>query len=323
MNYQFFRDRAPSVQWDDASPMDDVESDMFQEPIDYHTISTGHEVVQEQESLDELDQLIVKVLATPKSTFAQSLFNSVNILMGIGLLSLPFAFNITGWAVGLGLLGLFAMMTHHTASLLQSCLDFQKEDGSVCHTFGDLGELAFGPIGRSAISFIFFFELVAACIALVILSADSIVALFPLLNIDLVKISIVILVFPLTIPKSLSIASYGSLIGILALFNLMSILIYDGLSTQETPGSIWLPAETSVMPVEWFPIPFAFGLLMAGFSGHSVFPNIYRDMAEPQKYRSLVNWTYLIIMFLYVLIASLGYLMFGKLVREEVTIFLT
>jgi vesicular inhibitory amino acid transporter len=318
MNYQFFRDRAPSVQWDEASPLEDAESDIFQEPVDYHTISAGHEIEEEHEPYDESDQLIVKVLAAPKSTFAQSLFNSVNILMGIGLLSLPFAFNITGWAVGLGLLVFFALMTHHTASLLQSCLDFRKEDGSVCHTFGDLGELAFGPIGRSAISFIFFFELVAACIALVILSADSIVALLPSLNIDVVKISIVVLVFPLTIPKSLSIASYGSLLGILALFNLMSILVYDGLSTQESPGSIWVPAATSVLPDEWFPIPFAFGLLMAGFSGHSVFPNIYRDMAEPQRYRSLVNWTYLIIVFLYLLIASLGYMMFGGLVREEV-----
>jgi amino acid permease len=317
VGFQFYRDRAPSMQLDDQQPIGDMDDDMLIES-EYFTTSPTNTQAEPEQEYNESDELIVKIIPIAKSTFAQSLFNSVNILMGIGLLSLPFAFNITGWVVGLTLLGLFAIVTHHTARILQLCLDYQKEDGTVCNTFGDIGEMAFGSMGRTGISFLFFFELVAACIALIILSADSIVALFPGLDIVWVKISIVILVFPLTIPKSLSFASYGSLLGILALFNLMGILIFDGLTKFDPPGSIWAPATTYVMPIDWYLIPLAFGLLMAGFSGHSVFPNLYRDMARPSRYSSLVNWTYLIIIILYILIASLGYIMFGVAIREEV-----
>ncbi|CAG8697967.1 915_t:CDS:2, partial [Dentiscutata heterogama] len=35
-----------------------------------------------------------------KSTFGQSIINFCNILMGIGTLSLPLAFNYSGWIIG-------------------------------------------------------------------------------------------------------------------------------------------------------------------------------------------------------------------------------
>ena len=182
-----------------------------------------------------------------------------------------------------------------------------------------MGENAFGIGGRTFISIIFFLELLAACVALVILSADSIVALVPELDLVQVKLYIVLFCLPITFPKSLQIASYGSLIGILALMNLLGILVYDGLSYQGTPGSLLNPADYTLLPVEYFPIPFSFGLLMAGFAGHSVFPSIYRDMKTPSNYPSLLNWTYSIIIIVYALIASIGYIMFGSTVKEEVS----
>ena len=234
------------------------------------------------------------------------------------MLSLPFAFSLTGFLVGICLFLVFALITWHTARLLQYCLDFTI-DGKVANTYGDLGENAFGVGGRTFISVIFFLELLAACVALVILSADSIVALFPGLDLVQVKIAIVMFCLPMTFPKSLHIASYGSLIGILALMNLLGILVYDGISYTGTPGSLINPADYSIYPVEYFPIPFSFGLLMAGFAGHSVFPSIYRDMKSPSNFPSLLNWTYAIIVIVYALIASLGYIMFGSTVMEEVT----
>jgi hypothetical protein len=99
------------------------------------------------------------VKTTPKSTIYQSLFNSVNILMGIGLLSLPYALNITGWVVGIALLILFSFMTRHTAILLQKLLDHDTD--KLGYSYGDIGEMAFGQKGRIFISFIFFLELFA------------------------------------------------------------------------------------------------------------------------------------------------------------------
>jgi vesicular inhibitory amino acid transporter len=320
----------------DRNPTEDYSSNYSSEEDNGYEIDDETELVRNDSNLEnaifienfiETEPLVTKtVVYVEKSTFTQSIFNSVNILMGIGVLSLPYAFNITGFALGLFLLFLFSVMTHHTGKLLQKCLDYDgyrsvRSSGSkfVVNNYGDLGELAFGQTGRAFISVIFFFELLAATIALVILSADSITAIFPGLRIEYVKIIIVSLVFPATIPKSMSFASYGSLVGIIALLNLIGILLFDGLATTVSPGSIFVPADVSFGPVDWFRVPFSFGLIMAGFAGHSVFPNIYRDMKEPEKYPKLLNYSYLIIGLLYALIASVGYLMFGSGVREEVT----
>ncbi|KAJ3276805.1 hypothetical protein HDV01_002859 [Terramyces sp. JEL0728] len=276
-----------------------------------------------EESLIEDDDQI-------HSTFSQTLFNSVNILMGIGILSLPFGFAITGWAVGFGLLVLFGLMTYHTGILLGKCLGDRKGGQPICYTYGDIGkfnlmigEAAFGMGGRTFICVVFFFELCAANIALIILAADSIVALIPNLKLGLVKCAVALLVFPLTWPRSLAIVSYGSLVGIIAILNLVAILFVDGFSKTTAPGSLWEPALTHILPPSLYPVPLAFGLIMAGFAGHSVFPNLYRDMREPERFPQLLKSTYLVIMIIYAAVATSGYYMFGSAVREEVSLLLT
>jgi solute carrier family 32 (vesicular inhibitory amino acid transporter) len=64
---------------------------------------------------------------------------------------------------------------------------------------------------------------------------------------------------------------------------------------------------------------------MSPWGGHSVFPNIYRDMRHPYKYRKSVNITYIFTYFIDIGMACAGLLMFGDGVRDEITsnIFLT
>ena len=64
---------------------------------------------------------------------------------------------------------------------------------------------------------------------------------------------------------------------------------------------------------------------MSPWGGHSVFPNIYRDMRHPYKYRRGVNITYSFTATLDLFMAVVGLLMFGEGVRDEVTknIFIT
>jgi amino acid permease len=126
----------------------------------------------------------------------------------------------------------FSVMTQHTAKLLVKCMDLDVRKPA--YSYGDIGEMAFGPPGRTFISVLFFLELFAACVALVILAADSIVALIPSFDLNIVKIVVTALIVPMTISRSLSFAAYGSLLGVIAIVNLMFIIFFDGLSTTET-----------------------------------------------------------------------------------------
>lgn len=64
---------------------------------------------------------------------------------------------------------------------------------------------------------------------------------------------------------------------------------------------------------------------MSPWGGHSVFPNIYRDMRHPYKYRRGVDITYIFTYLVDTGMACAGILMFGDGVRDEITsnIFLT
>jgi vesicular inhibitory amino acid transporter len=99
----------------------------------------------------------------------------------------------------------------------------------------------------------------------------------------------------------------------------------DGLIKPHTPGSIRQPATQYLFPENWMTIPLSFGLLMSPWGGHSVFPNIYRDMRHPYRYRKGVNITYIFTFLIDLGMACAGILMFGDTVRDEITsnIFLT
>ena len=110
-----------------------------------------------------------------QSTLPQTILNSVNVLIGVGLLSLPLGMRYAGWLLGLISFILSAIVTRYTAGLLAKCLDV--DDTLI--TFADLGYIAFGSKARLVISILFTLELTAACVALVVLFGDSLDALIP------------------------------------------------------------------------------------------------------------------------------------------------
>jgi len=249
-----------------------------------------------------------------KSSFSQTCFNSVNILVGIGLISLPFSFFLTGWVVGAFMFIFFALLTMHTAKIIGKCMKINN-----LTNYSEIGYAAFGKKGYIFISMFFSFELFACSVSLVILIADSLVALFPNLNGTMIKALSFFVVTPLTYPKHFGALAWGSLVGIFAIINLITILFYDGFSKPDAPGSLLSPATTYLLPVNYMRIPLAIGIIMAGFSGHSVFPTIYHNMREPEKFNKMVNITYCFTFIIYFLVAAAGYAMFGENTLPEIT----
>ena len=255
-----------------------------------------------------------------RSTAPQTIFNSVNTLIGVGMLSLPLAIRYSGWVIGMAFFLLASMVTSYTAKLLAKCL---QVDSSLL-TFSDLAYVSFGPRARIAISLLFCLELLASCVALVVLFADSLNALIPGLSIIDFKVICGVVLVPLAFTP-LRYLSFSSVLGIFCCLWIVACLFADGMIKPIGFGSLRSPRETDIFPSNWKTLPLAYGLLMAPWGGHGVFPNIYRDMRHPSKYNSAVNTTYVFTYSLEVVLAVIGYLMFGDLVRDEITsnIFLT
>ena len=145
-----------------------------------------------------------------QSTVYQTVFNEINVLIGIGLLSLPLGIRYAGWFVGLIFLSSAAVVTGYTARILAKCLDV---DNSLI-TFADLAYISFGQKARIATSILFSFELIAACVALVVLFADSLDALVPGWGVTEWKIFCTVLLVPLSFVP-LRMLSFSSILGII------------------------------------------------------------------------------------------------------------
>jgi len=158
----------------------------------------------------EGDGKIVNVVVG-QSTLPQTIFNSTNVLVGIGILSLPLAIRYCGWLIGILFFFASSLVTSYTAKLLAKCLD---ADGSLI-TFGDLAFVSFGPKARIATSLLFVMELMAACVALVILFADSLDALIPGWGVTEFKILCGVIIIPLVFTP-LRFLSLTSVLGIIS-----------------------------------------------------------------------------------------------------------
>jgi solute carrier family 32 (vesicular inhibitory amino acid transporter) len=170
----------------------------------------------------ELEPLFVKeveqdgkviLVVDGQSTLPQTIFNSTNVLIGVGLLSLPLGIKYAGWICGMTFLLLSAVVTAYTARLLAKCMDV---DASLI-TFADLAFISFGQKARIATSILFSLELLAACVALVVLFADTLDLLIPGVGVVEWKIVCGLLMIPLNFAP-LRLLSFSSVVGIFSCF---------------------------------------------------------------------------------------------------------
>lgn len=156
----------------------------------------------------------VVLVVEGQSTLPQTVFNSTNVLIGVGLLSLPLGIKYSGWICGMVFLLFSAVVTSYTARLLAKCMDV---DGSLI-TFADLAFISYGQSARIATSVLFTLELLAACVALVVLFADTLDILIPGVGVMEWKILCGLLLIPLNFAP-LRLLSFTSVLGIFSCFS--------------------------------------------------------------------------------------------------------
>ncbi|KAG2350551.1 hypothetical protein BDR05DRAFT_954654 [Suillus weaverae] len=249
-----------------------------------------------------------------QSTYGQTLFNSIAILLGVGMLSEPLAFAYAGWIGGTALIVFMGFLNCYTAKILAGII---LEDPRL-RSYADIGRKAFGPKSTALTTIMFCLELFAVSVAFVTLAADSMHEVMPAYSSNTFKIASIVVLVPLVL-LPLSILSYASIFGICSTLLIILVIFIDGFSKPDAPGSLWSPAATSWGTGSTTELGIAFGLLMAGFSGHAVIPSLARDMVDPSQFDNMINWAFVVTTFIYGVIGYAGYLMFGRNVSDEIS----
>lgn len=263
------------------------------------------------------------------STFWQSWFNTVNALIGIGILALPLAISYAGLIPGIILFILSGLVTNYTGKVLAHIMSAEPS----LRTYADIGNFAFGPRARILVSFFFCLELWAVSTALVILFGDSLHALVLSTSkegspskfiLELAtwspaayKAIGVLIVLP-TMFLPLRFLSPISVVGIISVVTLFVVVLSDGLIKKTAPGSLRQPMEIDLGP-QWMRFPLSFGLIMSGFSSHPIIPSLFKDMRNPRQFCQMLDWAYIAATVIYLGMGLIGYLMFGRMVSDEIT----
>jgi vesicular inhibitory amino acid transporter len=209
--------------------------------------------MEQQPLLESYNDSLLDTDSSQHSSNNSTIANYFNLLLGLGLVSLPFAFSRLGWVLALVSCTLFCAITCWTSIIISR---FKLP-------MSEIGQKAFGPIGSYTISLAFCCELFSGAVALLILFADSLQFVFGL-DTMMVKIVVGVLLTPTTW-LDMSFMSYLSTLGIFSFVNLLLVVIFDGsLGT----GPCWFkPAPTQLWPTSILDTGMSLGLMFVGLDG--------------------------------------------------------
>ncbi|KAJ4752828.1 Transmembrane amino acid transporter family protein [Rhynchospora pubera] len=252
------------------------------------------------------------------STFANTCFNGLNALSGVGLLSIPYALSQGGW-LSLILLFLVSAICCYTGLLLRRCM----ATNLAIRTYPQIGFHAFGSTGKLLVSIFMYMELYLVAIGFLILEGDNLDKLFPNTRVEFgdfylegkqfFVLLVALAILPTTWLKRLDFLAYISAGGVLAswivVVSVFWAAIFDGVGFHGKGRMINFPG-----------LPTALGLYAFCYCGHAIFPTLCNSMKEKTKFSKVLVVCFVLCNINYGLMAILGYLMYGDDINSQVTL---
>lgn len=270
-----------------------------------------------------------------KSSFSQCTFNMANILMGVGMLGLPYVFKSAGWIGGFCVTIGFCLVTWKTSYYLGRALNgdprpvhlFDGSDLTIkrmrnpVSSFPEIAREAFGDNGCICLSAVLYFELFS-CLSIFFVSlGDHLHALFP--NISQAK-HMTIVAGILTVPSALlrtpKLLSYLSMVGTFATVAVVLSVVMSALFMFFKIGDSAGVEKEDYALYSSSGLPLAMGIVAYCFSGHAIVPSIYNSMQRPHEFERMIDVTYGVVLSACLFVAISGYYMFGDDVDDQITL---
>ena len=267
-----------------------------------------------------------------KSTVTEAILNMTNILLGTGLLALPYAARCVGGYVGVTTVLLVASVgTLFTAKILGRELRRFSAKG-----FPDLAFYTFGRRGRIIVAVLLYADIFMCLVLFLIMGGTNLAAVFDAVStprdlddespvivkaIDWVMSTpkgsawlIALMLVPATAFDDLSTLSKFSAVGTIATISLVLVVTIAAIVRPDV-------GESSSLDVDAASKALSIGLVLYCFAGHALFPSIYFSLEDPARdWDFVVDVSYAIVGACCVVVACAGYLLFGDDVSDQISV---
>eukprot|EP00897_Mesotaenium_endlicherianum_P004653 jgi/Mesen1/4215/ME000219S03339 len=286
---------------------------MHVRPSPSHTMS-------KQELLESFDD---RQIQSSLQTDSQTVLNTINLYVGVGLLSMGYAVKLGGWA-SLVVLAVSTFVFSWTAKLI--CYAFDELPPGVVHSYPNLGRAALGAPGQWLVMgamLVEFWGALGMCLivlwqnlAMLLLPAG---ALFCLPGAAagsscLSASQVAIILSTVVVLPAIWIRSFSKLTSI-------SLPVVVVAYAIDPSSALVVPPEEahSHTTADWAHLPMAAGIFIVSLSGHAGLPSLRRGMAHPAHFERCINITFSCMFLLYATMGGVAYLYFGEAVQVLVT----
>uniref|UniRef100_A0A1D1Y3T6 Proton-coupled amino acid transporter 1 n=1 Tax=Anthurium amnicola TaxID=1678845 RepID=A0A1D1Y3T6_9ARAE len=261
------------------------------------------------------------------ATAAQTLGNVVVSIVGTGVLGLPYAFRVAGWAAGSLGVAAAGISTYYCMTLLIECRNrLEEEEGgerTQIHSYGDLGERGFGRRGRFLTELLVLVSQAGGSIAYLVFIGQNLSSVFSssphhptIPPSTFVFLILLPLEAALSFIRSLSaIAPFSALADACNLLA-MAIVLKDDFQVL---GDLSRMGERAAFNGLWG-LPYAGGVAVFCFEGFSMTLPLEASMADRDSFPWVLSRAFLGITLAYVCFGVFGYLAYGDGTRDIVTL---
>ncbi|WCJ37427.1 Transmembrane amino acid transporter family protein [Euphorbia peplus] len=253
------------------------------------------------------------------SSFLRTCFNGANVLIGVGILSVPVAISEGGW-LSLMFLVVVAVVCWYTGLLLKRCMDSDP----VIRNYHDIGERALGYKGRALVTFFMNVEMYLFAVELLILEGDNLNRLFPNVEFNIWGLKIggkqgfvmltTLVILPTTWLRSLGMLAYVSASGFMAMILLVGCVLWAGVF-----DGVGFHHGNHVL-LKWKGVSTTISMFAFCYSGHACFPTLYHSMTHKPNFSKVLLVIFVTSTSIYGSMAVIGNLMYGQHLKPQITL---
>lgn len=278
-----------------------------------------HRTIGRLQSCEDTAQIELQPQPYGTATFAQTAFNLINVYMGIGLLSMPYAMKLSGWS-GLASLAMAAMLFCFSGKLIVRSFE-RLSDGP--KSYARLGYAALGTPGTFLVLIFATLEFFGAlCVTLIVIykQIESFLPDGGAFKMSSVQLSVSVAtvgLMPLLFIPSLRHLSHFSSLGVVSCLVVVAAVVAATVIDPHRKASFIQPAPGHAVFQKQ--LLQGAGIFAVSLSGHSSLPAIRSSMAEPQQFGRVLSLSFGTMFLVYSTVAASGYYYFGNATSQIIT----